>query len=36
VRHTAKAVADIKQVAPEALAEATTRNFFRLFSKARA
>lgn len=36
VRHTAKAVADIKQVTPEALAEVTTRNFFHLFSKARA
>jgi TatD DNase family protein len=36
VRHTAMAVAALKEVSPEALAEQTTRNFFQLFSKARA
>jgi Tat protein secretion system quality control protein TatD with DNase activity len=30
------AVAALKEVSPEALAEQTTRNFFQLFSKARA
>jgi TatD DNase family protein len=35
VRHTAGAVAAIKGVTPEMLAEQTTANFFRLFSKAR-
>jgi TatD DNase family protein len=35
VTHTASAVAKLKNVAPEALAEATTDNFFRLFSKVR-
>lgn len=34
VAHTAAKVAELKSVAPEALAEATTDNFFRLFSKA--
>ena len=34
VVHTAKAVAAIKGVTPEALAEATTANFRRLFAKA--
>jgi TatD DNase family protein len=33
VVHTAAKLAEIKGVAPEALAEATTENFFRLFSK---
>ena len=33
---TARFVAALRGVAPEALAEATTRNFFRLFSKAAA
>lgn len=32
---TAKFIASLRDVAPDALAEATTRNFFRLFSKAR-
>lgn len=35
VRHTANAVARIKQVEPDRLYEATTENFFRLFAKAR-
>ena len=34
VAATAAAVAELKGVAPEALAEATTENFFRLFAKA--
>ncbi len=34
VVHTAAAVAALKDVAPEILADATTANFFRLFSKA--
>jgi TatD DNase family protein len=36
VVHTAAAVAGLKGVTPEALAEATTANFFRLFSRATA
>ncbi|MFQ5784956.1 MAG: TatD family hydrolase [Alphaproteobacteria bacterium] len=36
VVHTATRVAEIKGIAPEALAEATTGNFFRLFRKAKA
>jgi TatD DNase family protein len=35
VAHTAAAVARIKNVAPEKLAEATSDNFFRLFTKVR-
>ncbi|MDJ0950510.1 MAG: TatD family hydrolase [Alphaproteobacteria bacterium] len=35
VAHTAAAVADVLGVAPAALAERTTENFFRLFGKAR-
>ncbi|MDA0704046.1 MAG: TatD family hydrolase [Proteobacteria bacterium] len=35
VTHTAACLAEVKGVAPEALAEATTANFFRLFEKAR-
>lgn len=35
VRHTAAAVAAIKGIDPSRLAEQTTRNFFRLFQKAR-
>ncbi|HEV2187563.1 MAG TPA: TatD family hydrolase [Stellaceae bacterium] len=35
VTATAAAVATLKGIAPEALAETTTANFFRLFSKAR-
>ncbi len=35
VVHTARFVADLKGVTPEALAEATTANFFRLFNKAK-
>ncbi len=35
VRHVAELIADIKGLAPEAVAEATTANFFRLFSQAR-
>lgn len=35
VVHTANAVATLKNVAPAALAEATTDNFFRLFTKAK-
>jgi TatD DNase family protein len=35
VAHTAAAVARIKNVAPERLAEATSDNFFRLFTKVR-
>jgi TatD DNase family protein len=34
VRHTAEVLAEVKGVTPERLAEATTRNFRRLFSKA--
>ncbi len=34
VAHTAKALAELKGVSPERMAEATTDNFFRLFSKA--
>ena len=34
--HTAARLAELKEVTPEALAEATTANFFRLFSKAAA
>ncbi|MEQ9638861.1 MAG: TatD family hydrolase [Alphaproteobacteria bacterium] len=34
VAHTAKVVAELKQVSPERLAQATTDNFFRLFAKA--
>lgn len=33
--HTAALLAELKGIAPEALAEATTANFFRLFAKAR-
>jgi len=33
VVHTANMLAELKGVAPEALAGATTENFFRLFSK---
>jgi TatD DNase family protein len=33
VAHTAAAVARVRGITPEALAEATTENFFRLFSK---
>jgi len=36
VVHTAERVAEIKGVTPEALAAATTANFFELFTKARA
>lgn len=36
VRDTAAFVADLRGVSPEALAEATTRNFFALFAKAAA
>lgn len=32
--HTAATLAELKEVSPEALAEATTANFFRLFAKA--
>jgi TatD DNase family protein len=35
VTHTAATVAQIKQIAPERLAAATTDNFFRLFTKVR-
>ena len=35
VVHTAQRVAELKGVAPEELARATTENFFRLFTKAR-
>ncbi|HET7084361.1 MAG TPA: TatD family hydrolase, partial [Rhizomicrobium sp.] len=35
VVHTAKMLADLKGVSEDALAEATTANFFRLFSKAK-
>lgn len=35
VVHTARQVADLKNVSVETLAEATTANFFRLFAKAR-
>jgi TatD DNase family protein len=35
VVHTAALVAELKGLTPEALAEATTANFFRLFAKAR-
>jgi TatD DNase family protein len=35
VVHTAALVAELKSIAPEALADATTTNFFRLFGKAR-
>jgi TatD DNase family protein len=35
VVHTASLVAELKGVSPEALAAATTENFFRLFQKAR-
>lgn len=35
VTHTAAVVAKLKNVAPERLAEATTDNFFRLFTKVR-
>ncbi len=35
VAHTAKAMAELRGISPEALADATTENFFRLFSKAR-
>jgi TatD DNase family protein len=31
---TARFVADLRGISPEALAEATTHNFFKLFSKA--
>lgn len=34
VVHTAKKVAEIKGISPDALAEATTGNFFRLFTRA--
>ncbi|MFO0997879.1 MAG: TatD family hydrolase [Alphaproteobacteria bacterium] len=34
--HTAAVVAELKGITPEALAEATTANFFRLFDKAKA
>jgi len=34
VIHTVEKVAELKAVSPEALADATTENFFRLFSKA--
>lgn len=34
VRHTAAQVAELKQVDPDRLAETTTENFFRLFSRA--
>ena len=36
VVHTAALVAQLRGLAPEALAGATTENFFRLFAKARA
>jgi TatD DNase family protein len=36
VADTARFVAGLRGVAPEALAEATTRNFFNLFKKAAA
>lgn len=35
VTHTATLLADLKDVTPDALAQATTDNFFRLFSKVR-
>ena len=35
VVHTAAAVAKARGISPEALASATTENFFRLFAKAR-
>ena len=35
VRHTARLVAELRGIAPEALAEATTATFFRVFPKAR-
>jgi TatD DNase family protein len=35
VAATAAFVAELKGIDPEALADATTRNFFRLFAKAR-
>lgn len=35
VVHTAAALAKVKGETPEAIAEATTDNFFRLFTKAR-
>ena len=35
VAHTARAMAELRGIAPETLADATTENFFRLFSKAR-
>ena len=34
VTHTANTLADLKGVAPESLAHATTENFFRLFTRA--
>ena len=34
VTHTAEKVADLQDITPEALATATTDNFFRLFTKA--
>jgi TatD DNase family protein len=36
VVHTAAMLAELKNVSPDALAESTTENFFRLFSKAKA
>ena len=35
VVETAATLAEVKGIAPEALAKATTDNFFRLYSKAR-
>ncbi|MCQ4159143.1 TatD family hydrolase [Roseomonas sp. GC11] len=35
VAHTARVLAEVKQVSPEELARITTENFFRLFQKAR-
>lgn len=34
VRHVAEHIADLKEVPLAAVAEATTRNFFQLFSRA--
>ena len=35
ITHTAALVAELKGISPEALAEATTANFFTLFTKAK-
>ena len=36
VVHTARAVAELKEISPQKLAEVTTDNFFRLFERVRA